>query len=470
MKNANSAAAAPHAGPGTYAIDGLIASGLAVLAGVFSLMTFAYLDPVLYGLEGIDFWFQSDMARVFFNMTGADVPHYRTSVHPLFSLAGYFSTKTVLDIFGGFANFGKVQAVQMIIALIAFFWAAALYVLLRLMSLPRLDAAIFSLLGVFSAASIFWFSVPETYSFGSLSIIAPLIVAACSQYRPVSEIWYVFASVASFSFTITNWMSGLFASFVNLGIWKALRVSVLALLIVTLGWYVQKQIFPTSLFFLQDNSELNYLVTEESGGPLRVLISFFSTSIVMPDIELVGKINRPDWQILTVQHSFPWSGGALATAAAACWLLLLGIGIKNLFFGHAPSSRIRLSIGLTLAGQMALHLLYGEETFLYALHYLPLLIASAALAALGRFRRIALILALIVLCVGGLNNLMKFRQAREIMMHHFYPERGREAPSGVFFTPPQSAPRTSDQTAFSAGYSDGTQSPSAGSPPGLSVG
>ncbi len=85
---------------------------------------------------------------------------------------------------------------------------------------------------------------------------------------------------------------------------------------------------------------------------------------------------------------------------------------------------------------MALHLLYGEETFLYALHYLPLLIASAALAALGRFRRIALILALIVLCVGGLNNLMKFRQAREIMMHHFYPERGREAPSGVLFTPP----------------------------------
>ncbi len=337
MKNANSAAAAPHAGPGTYAIDGLIASGLAVLAGVFSLMTFAYLDPVLYGLEGIDFWFQSDMTRVFYNMTGADdTLHYRTSVHPLFLLAGYFSTKTVLDIFGGFANFGKVQAVQMIIALIAFFWAAALYVLLRLMSLPRLDAAIFSLLGVFSAASIFWFSVPETYSFGSLSIMAPLIVAACSQYRPVSEIWYVFASVASFSFTITNWMSGLIASFVKLGIWRAFRVSVLALLIVTLGWYVQKQIFPASGFFFDNSAELNYLLTEESGGPLRVLISFFSTSIVMPDIELVGKINRPDWQILTVQHSFPWSGGALATTAAACWLLLLGIGIKNLFFRPRP--------------------------------------------------------------------------------------------------------------------------------------
>jgi hypothetical protein len=230
-------------------------------------------------------------------------------------------------------------------------------------------------------------------------------------------------------------MSGLFASFVNLSIWKALRVSILVLLIVTLGWYIQKQIFPTSLFFLQDNSELNYLVTEESGGPLRVLISFFSTSIVMPDIELVGKINRPDWQILTVQHSFPWSGGVLATAAAACWLLLLGIGIKNLFWGNAPSPRIRLIIGLTLAGQLALHLLYGEETFLYSLHYLPLLIATAALAAIGQFRKISLILALIVLCGGGINNLVKFREARNVMILHFYPERGGEARVPVLDAP-----------------------------------
>ncbi len=189
MKSSKHAASILRSGRDNYSIDALIAFGLALCAGVFSSMTFAYLDPVLYGLEGIDFWFQSDMTRVFYNMTGVDdASHYRASVHPLFSLAGYFSTKTVLGVFGRFAGFGPVQAVQVIIALVAFFWAAALYLLLRLMSLPRLDAAIFSLLGVFSAASIFWFSVPETYSFGSLSIMAPLIVASFSQYRPVSEI------------------------------------------------------------------------------------------------------------------------------------------------------------------------------------------------------------------------------------------------------------------------------------------
>ena len=425
MKSPNPAASLLRASREDYTIDTLIALGLALLAGSLSLVTFAYLDPVLYGLNGIDFWFQSDMTRVFYNMTGADdASHYRANVHPLFSLAGNFSTKIVLEIFGRFANFGLEQAVQVVIAGVAFCWTAALFLLLRLISLPRLDAAIFSLLGVFSAASIFWFSVPETYSFGSLSIMAPLIVAAFSQYLAVSEKWYVFASVASFSFTITNWMSGLIASFVNLGIWKALRVGVLALLIVTFGWYIQKQIFPASGFFLDNSDELHYLVREESGGPFRILISFFSTSIVMPDIELVGKTNRPDWKILTVQHSFPWSSGVIGAGAAFCWLLLIGIGIKNLFLGNAPSPRIRLIIGLTLAGQLALHLLYGEETFLYSLHYLPLLITTAALAAIGQFRKISLILALVVLCGGGFNNLVKFREARNVMILHFYPERG----------------------------------------------
>jgi hypothetical protein len=116
-------------------------------------------------------------------------------------------------------------------------------------------------------------------------------------------------------------------------------------------------------------------------------------------------------------------------------LLLLGIGIKNLFWGNAPSPRIRLIIGLTLAGQLVLHLLYGEETFLYSLHYLPLLIATAALAAIGQFRKISLILALIVLCGGGINNLVKFREARNVMILHFYPERGGEVRVPVLDAP-----------------------------------
>lgn len=401
-------------------IDGFIAFLLAAIMGVISLVASGFLDKILWGLEGLDFWFQADIARVYYNMVDADFSHYRTSVHPLFSLVGYLSTLTVDKIFHLSQDGNLVNAVRLVIALVASLWLASFYILLRLLFLQRLDAVLFALLGACSSASLFWFSIPETYSFGSLSILMALIVAALTQHRNVSEGWFVVSSAATLSFTVTNWMAGLAATFINLNWWKAIRVTIIALLLVCLLWWIERQLFPTAQFFLNNSEEANYFFREEAGGPFRILLSFFSSSMIMPDIELVNKLNRTDWKVLTVQHAWPWSGSFLGGVAVFSWLILLCIGCWNLFFGSL-SVRIRLTIGITLLGQLGLHLIYGDETFLYALHFLPLLVIVAALGARSQLRKIVLIFAFLLLCTGGLNNVLQFHDAGEIVMQHFYP-------------------------------------------------
>ncbi len=419
--------------PKELIIDAGTAFLLAAIMGIFSSMLFTYLDEALFGLEGVDFWFQADLVRVHFNMVDQEsFGHYRASVHPLFSLFGYYATLIVHKIFGLSRDTHSLEAVRLVIATVAALWLGSFYTLLRLLSLRRLDAILFALIAAFSSASLFWFSVPETYSFGSLSILLAIIVSALTQYRPVAEGYFVAASVATFGFTITNWMAGLAASFVNLSLWKAIRVTIVSVVVVYLLWWIEKQIFTSTGSFLQNSEEANYFFREETGGPLRILLSFFSSSMVMPDVELIGKLNDPDWKILSVQKSLPWSGGFFGAVAVFSWIALLCIGFWNLFWG-SRFPRTRLVIGLILSGQLVLHLIYGDETFLYALHYLPLLVIIAALGATGRIRRIVLVLAVILLCSGGVNNILEFRQARDMMMNNFYPSRLEEKKYGALF-------------------------------------
>ncbi len=402
--------------------DGLIAALLGAVSVLLSIFTFGYLDPVLYGLLGIDFWFQSDMTRVFYNMTGVESSHYRASVHPLFSLIVYHAILVVEGFVGLFRHITDEQSAQLLIAGAAGVWTATLYSFLRIIYLPRFDASLFSLLGIFSSASLFWFSVPETYSFGSVSILLALAAAAVHQRRGLAEGWFVAASSASLSITITNWMAGLAATFFSLRPGKALRVTIIAFIAVYLLWMLEKHLFPAAGSFLHNSGELNYIFREETGGPLHIMVAFFSTTVVMPEVQLIGKLDRPDWLILSVQKSLPWQGGVLTLTAFCSWLTLLGLGLWHLFSGPA-AVRVRLLIGVLLAGQLVLHLIYGEETFLYALHFLPLLIITAALSVTGRFRRLALVLAAISVITAGTNNMIRFRQARQIMIEHFYPDR-----------------------------------------------
>ena len=386
---------------------------LAIVAVTGSIWASGKIDPVAFEPEANNVWFEADLPRVHANMVNRHSNHYRTKVHPLFSLGAYPPTEA-LDKLG----LSEEAAVRVVIAMVAGLWAAGLFVLLRLMGLRSADAGLFSVIGLVSAGSIFWFAVPETYTFGSLSIVFALGVAAVAQHRAVSHWWYVAAGALTLSFTTTNWMVGLSSTFPNVNWRKGIQISTNALVLVVLLWGLQKFAFPSAQFFIGDREETTYILQPDSGGILRVLPAFIFHSIVAPALDIVDIATaNSNWQRLSVQFAWPGSASVVGALAAFGWAALLAIGILSFVKGHGQA-RLRMALAASVVGQLALHLVYGQETFLYSLHFLPLLIAVAAMGAVGRFRVASLSLALLLLPLLAFNNGSQFLEAARFYTDH----------------------------------------------------
>jgi hypothetical protein len=390
-------------------MDAAIVCVLIVGAGLASLQAASYLDPVIFDRATWNTWFESDLPRVYENMTMHWGNHSRTKVHPLFSLISYTPVYTLRKMFG----MEPVSAVRAVTALMASLWIGALFILLRLVGCRRFDAVLFTLMGAVSAAAMFWFAVPESYSFGSLSILVALIVVALAKYR-VLPVWlYTITSASTLSITVTNWMVGIFATFANYPWKRALQVSVNAFCIVVLLWGVQKFLFRSAVFFIGDREEARYMFTPESGGIPYVATSFLFHTMVMPDIKVVYNDNQPGLPIMATQLSLPGSGSMWGIIAVALWAGLVALGVWALVT-LKEHRQLRIVLGVTLLGQFGLHALYGPETFLYALHFGPLLVVLAALSAQTRARPIALTLAIALVICAGINNVRQFGKATEL--------------------------------------------------------
>lgn len=145
------------------------------------------------------------------------------------------------------------------------------------------------------------------------------------------------------------------------------------------------------------------ILQEEAGGPFPVTRAFFLHAMVMPVIDRIPqKYEKRGW-LLTVQHSQPGSASPWGVVAVVCWAGLLGFGVWGAIRDRV-NRRVVLVLGLSLAGQLALHLIFGEETFLYALHVIPLLIVLAAFGSLTSARRTVLALAVTCLVGAAVNN------------------------------------------------------------------
>ena len=87
-----------------------------------------------------------------------------------------------------------------------------------------------------------------------------------------------------------------------------------------------------------------------------------------------------------------------------------GIGLWALSF-LGKHLRFFIALGMTLLGQLVLHMLFGWETFLFSIHFVPLLVVVAALSTLTRARVVALSLAGAVAVFAGINNFIQFGKA-----------------------------------------------------------
>jgi hypothetical protein len=188
------------------------------------------------------------------------------------------------------------------------------------------------------------------------------------------------------------------------------------LCLVTVLWGVEKIIFPSAQFFASHvTAEMPFVLNELSAGPLRVVGSFVFHSIVMPSIHmglLVCAFDSGPERLMVTQLSLPGSGSALGMMDVVIWTVLLSLGVWGLVSMNGHRS-FRIVLGLTIVGQLVLHLLYGEETFLYSLHFAPLLILVAALSMLTPARIVALPLAVALVFGIAVNNGLQLRKALE---------------------------------------------------------
>ncbi len=410
-----------------HRVDSSITLVLAIVfAGISYLSAQQIPDPLLTDFYAQDVWFGGDIPTVFGNITSLQSDFGRNNKHPLFPLIAF----PLVFGLGKLLHLEPVSAARLVIALVGASWIGSLYILFRLLPCPRLDAVIFSLLGGVSAAATFWFVVPETFSFGSLSILLVLVVVALAQHRKLAPVWYVLAGAFSLSITLTNWMVGLLATIVNHRWKKALQITLVTFLVVNVLWVLQRSIFRNAGYSFSLKTfvgEKKFMSAPESEGVLSAVSSFFYQTIVMPATQVQDSLIRAGWAQLTANTLTPGSGGFWGMLAVVAWTALFILGAWS-FLTTKQQPKLRIVVGLALLGQLLIHSVYGrQETFIYSLHFTPLLLTVAAFSSLSRLRWVGLGLAGLLVVSAGINNRSQFNQITAALQTYGTPQQQVQA-------------------------------------------
>jgi hypothetical protein len=390
--------------PGWGRRDAFAAIALGLMAFALAFVSARTMPATLFEADELhSVWFEADIGQFVKDMTSAS-GHTDTSVlHPLLPLLTYVPTKVVREI----AGLDPHAGVNVVVGMIAGLWFAVLFGVLRAMGCRRLDSVLLATLAGSSAAAMFWFGVPESAALGSLSLLF-----ACGLAGTTLPVWWhVAANVFTLSTTVTNWMAAIASALARFRVQRVLAIALTALGVVVVMAVVQRRLLGRDLFLSSLEHAHHYVFDDDALGPGAILRSIVYHTMVMPDFDVVDRYQRSGWPILVTQAAAPGSASPWGVAAAVLWTGLLGIGAWGAARGRVRRPFV-VALALTLIGQTVLHLAWGDETFLFSLHFLPLWIMVAACATLTPARRVALaMMAALVVC-AGINNAGQFRRAR----------------------------------------------------------
>jgi hypothetical protein len=395
--------------------DWLIALGLFVV-GVSAILVVTGTRSAAFTEKSLGSrWFEADCPITLANMSDRFSDNSKVKLHPLFPLVTYPLISGIMRI----GDVSALQAVWVLNAAAAGVWLGILFLTMRLLDCRLLDSLLFTSLAASSGAAMFWFLVPETYPLGSVTMLLPLGLVALARHRRVPDWWFVVASAASVSITVTNWMASLIATFVCKPPRRALVLSLTALTIIFGLVLVQRISFPLARgVFISPRGYIDhkfYVLCEEQGGPLNSARVIYLTSMIVPRIELSSfrSQQRPLGPMLTFQRAPAGSSGVLGKVTTIAWGLLLAAGAVALWVGRGDA-RFRIALAVTLLGQTAVFLIYGEEAFLYGLDFVLLLILVTSLATLSRWRYFVLAIAGLFLPCAFWNNAFQLREALNV--------------------------------------------------------
>ena len=381
---------------------------LCAFAAVLSVVGFQVLRPAILDHETFNYWFEGDSSSLYEQMTSrTGEVHGRTSRHPLFSLLSGVPI-AALERLSGVPEDALI-AVWM--GLVAALWIALLFAALRALGLSTASALAYSLLCSASAASWFTLPAPGHFVLGSATILAALLVVVQAERGVEIPAWILIGvAAATLAVTITNWVAGLLMLLACAGLRRGAWMAAASLGVVAVLFGVQALLVPHARI-PSPEGEGRFLFAPLRGGPLDVAGVFFGSAMAAPDVREHAN------NYLSVQDAWPGTGSPWAIAALAGWIALLFLAVLGWRRWRRPLSTKFLVAVLAL--QLALHQVFGAETVLYALHWMPLLVAFAALAALDPLaRRPATVLAASVAVLAAVSNGQEFVEARGHLLEH----------------------------------------------------
>ena len=355
-----------------------------------------------------DAWFDSDATVVHDNITDIYGFHsHRTRKHPIYSLL-FFPVVNILAASG----FTKATAVRLIFSVSAGLWALLLYAALFRSLKRRLDAVVFALLALSTSSFLFWSWVTEIVLLSSVTVL--LAILAFGMRGRFRLIGHFVASFATLGITVTNWSAELLGAAMSLPRRTAIIITLLAFGSVTVLALGEASLFRTNGFFLnvwRQAKEESEFVNHKSSGGIRARWRMFAIgSVVLPGVEyriVEVYANTIYDRKLPMLSSQTVSGGRLWWVSGCLWLVLLSSGIAA-SIRHRSAFQIYLL--LLAAFHFILHTFYGYETFLYSMHFIPILILLAA-QSVEIHRRFALACAGLVLVLAFFNNWAVFQHA-----------------------------------------------------------
>ena len=294
-----------------------------------------------------------------------------------------------------------VLAARLTIAIGAGLLAATFFYLCRWVTRRAVDALVYTALLMSSASFLCFATVFELYVWGAFSILAALVSATVGdRYKGVA---LVIGSAISLSFTVTNWMAGLAAAYLSVPMRRAALYSAFAFAAVAALTAVQSNLYPTSGKFLFLGEEQRYTKIDFREKLQAAPTAFFLDPIILPGV--VIKISEKGKTILTAERP-DGKTSPIVIAASLIWLCLAGAGALGAWSTQGPPRQMAtLVTGLT-AGQLFLHLFYGDGGFfLYSLHFAPLLILLASFSSATKWRVPCLAGAALLVGLAGWNNL-----------------------------------------------------------------
>lgn len=394
------------------------------LGAVAALVTWwasGLIHPELFAWKNMNVWFESDIPRVFKNMTVRGEGHGTTFKHPLFPLLVWPSTTALTALTGD----AKV-AVRLLLSLNAALCMAILVRLLARIGTAPLDRWLAGAFFITSAAFLFWFGVPETFPFSATSIIIGLWAAVVASEAAPRTAALVALGVGSFAITVTN--IAILALALASGFWvghsrngalaltrRLATVMMLVLLCTATLAVVQKQYFGGAGLFFNVFSlakERQFVVHHDSSDimepPLILILGTAVASdwIMVPNIPASPLDTFKNIRLSVPVYSFQQGmAGSLQVGATTLFVLVSGYSLlaivrRDRMKGEISNAQnaVLLTTGAGIVAFLSLHMIYGAEVFLYAAHMLPLITVllaiglTAANSVLLRVSMLALVL------------------------------------------------------------------------------